>query len=50
VSENSLNLGAPTFPANMEKNLSHEDVLRAHERFKVLKARAAKRPESRQVV
>jgi Mn2+/Fe2+ NRAMP family transporter len=26
----------------MEKNLSHEDVLRAHERFKVLKARAAK--------
>ena len=42
MSENLLDLGVPTFPSRPEESFTHEDVLRAHERLKVLKARAAK--------
>jgi Mn2+/Fe2+ NRAMP family transporter len=42
VSENTLNPGSSALPGSTEGTLTHEDVLRAHERLKVLKARAAK--------
>src|SRR5271156_2404005 len=42
MSENVLNLGLSAVPAGAEPRLTHEDILRASDRLKVLKARAAK--------
>jgi Mn2+/Fe2+ NRAMP family transporter len=42
MNENTLNLGPSMFPGGEEERFTHEDFLRAHERLKVLKARAAK--------
>jgi Mn2+/Fe2+ NRAMP family transporter len=43
VSENALNLGFATLPETPEELVTHEDVLRARDRLKVLKTRSAKR-------
>jgi Mn2+/Fe2+ NRAMP family transporter len=42
VSENALNLGLSAHPGSVEERVTHEDVLRARDRLKVLKTRAAK--------
>jgi Mn2+/Fe2+ NRAMP family transporter len=42
VSETTLDLEPPTFHGHPDDGITAEDVLRAHERLKVLKARAAK--------
>jgi Mn2+/Fe2+ NRAMP family transporter len=42
VSENTLNLGSPALPDKAEQSATFEDVLRARDRLKVLKTRAAK--------
>jgi Mn2+/Fe2+ NRAMP family transporter len=42
LSENVLNLGLSAVAAGAEPGLTHEDILRASDRLKVLKARAAK--------
>src|SRR5271155_694471 len=43
MSENVLNLGRTTLPGGAEAGFTHEDILRAQDRLKVLKSRAAKR-------
>jgi len=42
VSENALNLGFSALPGSPEERLTYEDVLRARDRQKILKTRAAK--------
>jgi Mn2+/Fe2+ NRAMP family transporter len=42
VSENTLNLGSSTLSARAEESVTFEDVLRARDRLKILKSRAAK--------
>jgi Mn2+/Fe2+ NRAMP family transporter len=42
LSENVLDLGLSSLPGSGDPHLTHEDVLRARDRLKVLKARAAK--------
>ncbi|HEY4926925.1 MAG TPA: divalent metal cation transporter [Roseiarcus sp.] len=42
MSENTLNLGSPALPDKAEQSATFEDVLRARDRLKVLKTRAAK--------
>ena len=42
MNENALNLGPALCPGRPEESFTQEDFLRAHERLKVLKARAAK--------
>jgi Mn2+/Fe2+ NRAMP family transporter len=44
VSENALNLGLSALPGSAEERVTHEDVLRARDRLKILKTRAAKSP------
>jgi Mn2+/Fe2+ NRAMP family transporter len=44
VSENALNLGLSVLPGSAEERVTHEDVLRARDRLKILKTRAAKSP------
>src|SRR5271170_5245795 len=43
MSENVLNLGRSGLPGGAEAGFTHEDILRAQDRLKVLKSRAAKR-------
>src|ERR1039458_10188928 len=43
VSENVLNLGLSALPGSAEERVTHEDVLRARDRQKILKTRTAKR-------
>jgi Mn2+/Fe2+ NRAMP family transporter len=43
MSENVLNLGRSGIPGGAEAGFTHEDILRAQDRLKVLKSRAAKR-------
>ncbi len=42
MNENTFHLGPSLFPGGPEERFTHEDLLRAQERLKVLKARAAK--------
>ena len=42
MSENALNLGLSALPGDAEERITHEDVLRARDRLKILKTRAAK--------
>src|SRR5271155_1207857 len=42
MSENVLNLGRSGIPGGAEAGFTHEDILRAQDRLKVLKSRAAK--------
>jgi Mn2+/Fe2+ NRAMP family transporter len=42
VSENALNPGISALPGSLEERVTYEDVLRARDRLKVLKTRAAK--------
>jgi Mn2+/Fe2+ NRAMP family transporter len=42
VSENALNLGPSALPGDAEERITHEDVLRARDRLKIIKTRAAK--------
>jgi len=42
VSENALNLGLSALPGDAEERITHEDVLRARDRLKIIKTRAAK--------
>ena len=44
MSENALNLGLSVLPGSAEERVTHEDVLRARDRLKILKTRAAKSP------
>jgi Mn2+/Fe2+ NRAMP family transporter len=44
VSENALNLGLSVLPGSAEERVTQEDVLRARDRLKILKTRAAKSP------
>ena len=44
MSENALNLGLSALPGSAEERVTHEDVLRARDRLKILKTRAAKSP------
>jgi Mn2+/Fe2+ NRAMP family transporter len=42
VGENALNLGLSALPGDAEERITHEDVLRARDRLKIIKTRAAK--------
>jgi Mn2+/Fe2+ NRAMP family transporter len=42
MSENVLDLGLSAAPGSVDARVTHEDILRAHDRVKVLKSRAAK--------
>jgi len=42
VSENALNLGLSALPGDAEERITHEDILRARDRLKIIKTRAAK--------
>ena len=42
MSENTLNIGLSALPGSAEERVTHEDILRAYDRRKILKTRAAK--------
>ena len=42
MGENALNLGLSALPGDAEERITHEDVLRARDRLKIIKTRAAK--------